>query len=189
MVPLENNHFMPIIHEPRRLPAGPLLYSLVACHSVSLLRAQPVGDPVDLKMVESTGWVRQAVGKAASLWRGRWHASCSAGRGRVLKPSMGWMGSRACKDSVLPSQHLPWFQHLEVVEEEEDELPAFQQFGTKVLAVMKPPPEEEQPQGRVGPVDRSGSGSPSRWVCTPTGLLCFTAAGEVLPPRGVPVWP
>ncbi|KFP22334.1 putative cation-transporting ATPase 13A2, partial [Egretta garzetta] len=59
VVPLENNHFMPIIHEPRRLPAGPLLYSLVTCHSVSLLRAQPVGDPVDLKMVESTGWVRQ----------------------------------------------------------------------------------------------------------------------------------
>ncbi|XP_035757810.1 polyamine-transporting ATPase 13A2 isoform X2 [Egretta garzetta] len=94
VVPLENNHFMPIIHEPRRLPAGPLLYSLVTCHSVSLLRAQPVGDPVDLKMVESTGW------------------------------------------------------RLEVVEEEEDELPAVQQFGTKVLAMMKPPPEEEQPQGR-----------------------------------------
>uniref|UniRef100_A0A8C3JSG6 ATPase cation transporting 13A2 n=1 Tax=Calidris pygmaea TaxID=425635 RepID=A0A8C3JSG6_9CHAR len=28
------------------------------------------------------------------------------------------------------------------------ELPAFQQFGTKVLAVMKPPPEEEQPRDR-----------------------------------------
>uniref|UniRef100_A0A663NEC9 Polyamine-transporting ATPase 13A2 n=1 Tax=Athene cunicularia TaxID=194338 RepID=A0A663NEC9_ATHCN len=91
VVALENNHFMPLIHEPRCLPAGPLLYSLAACHTVSLLRAQPVGDPVDLKMVESTGW------------------------------------------------------------EEEGELPAFQQFGTKVLAVMKPPPEEEQPRDRVGP--------------------------------------
>ncbi|NXF41025.1 AT132 ATPase, partial [Nyctibius bracteatus] len=98
VVPLENNHFMPIIHEPRRLPAGPLLYSLAACHTVSLLRAQPIGDPVDLKMVESTGW------------------------------------------------------RLEMMEEEEEEeegeLPAFQQFGTKVLAVMKPPPEEEQPRDR-----------------------------------------
>uniref|UniRef100_A0A8C4XKT4 Polyamine-transporting ATPase 13A2 n=1 Tax=Falco tinnunculus TaxID=100819 RepID=A0A8C4XKT4_FALTI len=84
VVPLESNHFMPIVHEPRCLPAGPLLYSLAACHTVSLLRAQPIGDPVDLKMVESTGWVRQ--------------------------------------------------------------LPAFQQFGMKVLAVMKPPPEEEQPR-------------------------------------------
>ncbi|NWT48732.1 AT132 ATPase, partial [Chroicocephalus maculipennis] len=94
VVPLENNHFMPIVHEPRRLPAGPLLYSLAACHTVSLLRAQPIGDPVDLKMMESTGWM------------------------------------------------------MEEEEEEEGELPAFQQFGTKVLAVMKPPPEEEQPRDR-----------------------------------------
>ncbi|XP_054705791.1 polyamine-transporting ATPase 13A2 isoform X3 [Grus americana] len=93
VVPLENNRFVPIVHEPRRLPAGPLLYSLAACHTVLLLRAQPVGDPVDLKMVESTGW------------------------------------------------------HLEMTEEEEGEPPVFQQFGTKVLAVMRPPPEEEQPRG------------------------------------------
>ncbi|XP_064894196.1 polyamine-transporting ATPase 13A2 isoform X9 [Columba livia] len=94
VVPLENNHFMPIVHEPRCLPAGPLLYSLAACHTITLLRAQPIGDPVDLKMVESTGW------------------------------------------------------RLEMMEEEEGELPACQQFGTKVLAVMKPPPEEEQPRDR-----------------------------------------
>ncbi|XP_075376359.1 polyamine-transporting ATPase 13A2 isoform X2 [Mycteria americana] len=94
VVPLENNHFMPIVHEPRCLPAGPLLYSLAACHTISLLRAQPIGDPMDLKMVESTGW------------------------------------------------------RLEMMEEEEGELPAFQRFGTKVLAVMKPPPEEEQPRDR-----------------------------------------
>ncbi|KFP81420.1 putative cation-transporting ATPase 13A2, partial [Apaloderma vittatum] len=59
VVPPENNHFMPIVHEPRCLPAGPLLYSLATCHTTSLLRGQPVGDPVDLKMMESTGWVRQ----------------------------------------------------------------------------------------------------------------------------------
>ncbi|NXJ85939.1 AT132 ATPase, partial [Trogon melanurus] len=94
VVPLENNHFMPIVHEPRCLPAGPLLYSLATCHTTSLLRGQPVGDPVDLKMMESTGW------------------------------------------------------RLEMTEEEEGELPASQQFGTKVLAVMRPPPEEEQPRDR-----------------------------------------
>ncbi|NWH69809.1 AT132 ATPase, partial [Piaya cayana] len=94
VVPLESNYFMPIVHEPRCLPAGHLLYSLAACHAVSLLRAQPIGDPVDLKMMESTGW------------------------------------------------------RLEMMEEEEGELPTFQQFGTKVLAVMKPPPEEEQPRDR-----------------------------------------
>ncbi|NXN14199.1 AT132 ATPase, partial [Indicator maculatus] len=94
VVPLENNHFLPIVHEPGWLPAGPLLYCLATCHTVTLLRAQPLGDPVDLKMLESTGW------------------------------------------------------HLEMLEEEEGELPAFQQFGTKVLAVVKPPPEEEQPRDR-----------------------------------------
>ncbi|NWQ70020.1 AT132 ATPase, partial [Neopipo cinnamomea] len=95
VVPLENNQFLPIVHEPRCLPAGPLLYALATCHSVSLLRAQLVGDPVDLKMLESTGW------------------------------------------------------RLETMEEEEEgELPAFQQFGMKVLAVVKPPPEEEQPRDR-----------------------------------------
>uniref|UniRef100_A0A8V5H8C7 Polyamine-transporting ATPase 13A2 n=1 Tax=Melopsittacus undulatus TaxID=13146 RepID=A0A8V5H8C7_MELUD len=91
VVPLENNHFMPIVHEPRCLPAGPLLYSLATCHTVSVLRAQPIGDPVDLKMLESTGWVSK----------------------------------------------------------EEGELPASQQFGMKVLAVVKPPPEEEQPRDRL----------------------------------------
>ncbi|XP_009869715.1 PREDICTED: LOW QUALITY PROTEIN: probable cation-transporting ATPase 13A2, partial [Apaloderma vittatum] len=94
VVPPENNHFMPIVHEPRCLPAGPLLYSLATCHTTSLLRGQPVGDPVDLKMMESTGW------------------------------------------------------RLEMTEEEEGELPTSQQFGTKVLAVMRPPPEEEQPRDR-----------------------------------------
>ncbi|XP_017688937.1 PREDICTED: probable cation-transporting ATPase 13A2 isoform X2 [Lepidothrix coronata] len=94
VVPLENNRFLPVVHEPRCLPAGPLLYTLASCHSLSLLRAQLVGDPVDLKMLESTGW------------------------------------------------------RLEMMEEEEGELLAFQQFGMKVLAVVKPPPEEEQPRDR-----------------------------------------
>lgn len=62
---------------------------------------------------------------------------------------VGWM-------ELCCLQHPPWFQRLEMMEEEEGELPTFQQFGTKVLAVMKPPPEEEQPQDRVGPVEQSG---------------------------------
>ncbi|NXB99206.1 AT132 ATPase, partial [Orthonyx spaldingii] len=94
VVPLERQQFLPIVHEPRCLPAGALLYALAACHTVSPLRGQLVGDPVDLKMLESTGW------------------------------------------------------HLEMMEEEEGELPALQQFGMKVLAVVRPPPEEEQPRDR-----------------------------------------
>ncbi|NXC91647.1 AT132 ATPase, partial [Cercotrichas coryphoeus] len=98
VVPLERQRFLPMVHEPRCLPAGALLYALASCHAVSPLRGQLVGDPVDLKMLESTGW------------------------------------------------------RLEMMEEEEEEeegeLPAFQQFGMKVLAVVKPPPEEEQPRDR-----------------------------------------
>ncbi|NWY68292.1 AT132 ATPase, partial [Erithacus rubecula] len=94
VVPLQQRRFLPMVHEPRRLPAGALLYALATCHAVSPLRGQLVGDPVDLKMLESTGW------------------------------------------------------RLEMMEEEDGELPAFQQFGMKVLAVVKPPPEEEQPQDR-----------------------------------------
>ncbi|KAI1231365.1 hypothetical protein IHE44_0007810, partial [Lamprotornis superbus] len=96
VVPLEQQHFLPMVHEPRCLPAGALLYALATCHTVSPLRGQLVGDPVDLKMLESTGW------------------------------------------------------RLEMMEEEEEEgeLPAFQQFEMKVLAVVKPPPEEEQPRDR-----------------------------------------
>ncbi|NXH35649.1 AT132 ATPase, partial [Myiagra hebetior] len=96
VVPLEGQRFLPMVHDPRRLPAGALLWALAACHAVSPLRGQLVGDPVDLKMLESTGW------------------------------------------------------RLEMTEEEEEEgeLPAFQQFRMKVLAVVRPPPEEEQPQDR-----------------------------------------
>uniref|UniRef100_A0A452GX53 Uncharacterized protein n=1 Tax=Gopherus agassizii TaxID=38772 RepID=A0A452GX53_9SAUR len=56
VVPVENNCFLPITHEPRCLADGPLLYLLATCHGVSLLREQPIGDPMDLKMMESTGW-------------------------------------------------------------------------------------------------------------------------------------
>nr|XP_048680762.1 polyamine-transporting ATPase 13A2 isoform X3 [Caretta caretta] len=93
VVPVENNCFLPITHEPRCLADGPLLYSLATCHGVSLLMEQPVGDPMDLKMVESTGWTLEE-----STW-------------------------------------------------EEAKLCAVQHFGTKVLAVMRPPPLEEQPHG------------------------------------------
>ncbi|KAM7139016.1 polyamine-transporting ATPase 13A2 isoform 2-T2 [Macrochelys suwanniensis] len=93
VVPMENNCFLPITHEPRLLADGPLLYSLATCHGVSLLREQPIGDPMDLKMVESTGW--------------------------ILEEATGG----------------------------EAKLRAVEHFGTKVLAVMRPPPLEEQPHG------------------------------------------
>ncbi|XP_028922035.1 polyamine-transporting ATPase 13A2 isoform X2 [Ornithorhynchus anatinus] len=49
--------FLPLVQEPRLLPPGPLLSTLATCHTISLFKDQPIGDPIDLKMVESTGWL------------------------------------------------------------------------------------------------------------------------------------
>ncbi|XP_034875561.1 cation-transporting ATPase 13A2 isoform X1 [Mirounga leonina] len=91
VVPLKGQAFLPLVPEPRRLPMGPLLRALATCHALSRLQDTHVGDPMDLKMVESTGWVLEE-GPAA--------------------------------DSA---------------------------FGTQVLAVMKPPPQEPQLQGMEEP--------------------------------------
>lgn len=72
VVPLEQQRFLPIVHEPRCLPAGALLYALATCHTVSPLQGQLVGDPVDIKMLESTGWVRQERwGRRGRCWESR----------------------------------------------------------------------------------------------------------------------
>ncbi|KAM5248693.1 polyamine-transporting ATPase 13A2 [Ctenodactylus gundi] len=57
VVPLTGQTFLPLVPEPRHLPMGPLLRSLATCHALSELQDTLVGDPMDLKMVESTGWV------------------------------------------------------------------------------------------------------------------------------------
>ncbi|KAM8788255.1 polyamine-transporting ATPase 13A2 isoform 3-T3 [Rhynchonycteris naso] len=66
VVPLQGQAFLPLVPEPRRLPTGPLLRALATCHALSRLQDTPVGDPMDLKMVESTGWVLEE-GPAADL--------------------------------------------------------------------------------------------------------------------------
>uniref|UniRef100_A0A3Q3X418 Cation-transporting P-type ATPase N-terminal domain-containing protein n=1 Tax=Mola mola TaxID=94237 RepID=A0A3Q3X418_MOLML len=48
--------FSELIPEPRLLPHGHMLSGLACCHTVTLLRGQPLGDPLELKMVQSTGW-------------------------------------------------------------------------------------------------------------------------------------
>ncbi|XP_055467382.1 polyamine-transporting ATPase 13A2, partial [Psammomys obesus] len=57
VVPLTGQVLLPLVPEPRHLPVGPLLRALATCHALSQLHDTPVGDPMDLKMVESTGWV------------------------------------------------------------------------------------------------------------------------------------
>uniref|UniRef100_A0A670J190 ATPase cation transporting 13A2 n=1 Tax=Podarcis muralis TaxID=64176 RepID=A0A670J190_PODMU len=59
VVPLEKGSFLPLVHELRCLDSGPLLCCLATCHTLSWLGEQLIGDPVDLKLLESTGWVRE----------------------------------------------------------------------------------------------------------------------------------
>lgn len=70
VVPLKGQAFLPLVPEPHRLPMGPLLRALATCHALSRLQDTPVGDPMDLKMVESTGWVRRPSRSALAL--GSW---------------------------------------------------------------------------------------------------------------------
>ncbi|XP_029012526.1 cation-transporting ATPase 13A2 isoform X2 [Betta splendens] len=51
--------FSELVPEPSQLPSGPMLSGLACCHTVTLLHGQPLGDPLELKMVESTGWTLQ----------------------------------------------------------------------------------------------------------------------------------
>ncbi|XP_067873491.1 cation-transporting ATPase 13A2 isoform X2 [Heterodontus francisci] len=48
--------FEPIVHDIWNI-SSPMLHALTSCHSVTLLNNQQIGDPLDLKMIESTGWI------------------------------------------------------------------------------------------------------------------------------------
>ncbi|KAM9445089.1 polyamine-transporting ATPase 13A2 isoform 1-T1 [Clarias gariepinus] len=48
--------FDELVPDPRFLSPGPMLSALASCHSVALLGGQLIGDPLELKMIESTGW-------------------------------------------------------------------------------------------------------------------------------------
>uniref|UniRef100_A0A8C6PAC1 ATPase cation transporting 13A2 n=1 Tax=Nothobranchius furzeri TaxID=105023 RepID=A0A8C6PAC1_NOTFU len=49
--------FSELVPDPKLLPPGHMLSALACCHTVTLLQGQQLGDPLELKMVESTGWV------------------------------------------------------------------------------------------------------------------------------------
>lgn len=48
--------FGELVPDPLFLPPGLMLSALASCHSVALLGGQALGDPLELKMIESTGW-------------------------------------------------------------------------------------------------------------------------------------
>nr|XP_057940919.1 cation-transporting ATPase 13A2 isoform X2 [Doryrhamphus excisus] len=55
--------FADVVSDPRLLPPGSLLSGLACCHTVTLLQGQPVGDPLEIKMINSTGWSLQEPGE------------------------------------------------------------------------------------------------------------------------------
>ena len=62
---LDGNTFRCVERYPKLLPEhSPVLICLAACHSLTLIDGELIGDPLDIKMFESTGWELEEAGKA-----------------------------------------------------------------------------------------------------------------------------
>ncbi|XP_015243066.1 PREDICTED: probable cation-transporting ATPase 13A2 isoform X1 [Cyprinodon variegatus] len=48
-----------LVPDPTLLPPGHMKSALACCHTVTLLHGESLGDPLELKMLESTGWILQ----------------------------------------------------------------------------------------------------------------------------------
>ncbi|XP_013098214.2 polyamine-transporting ATPase 13A3 isoform X1 [Stomoxys calcitrans] len=51
------NQFQIPIKQIERLPFDHFLFGMVTCHSITIMNNKMMGDPLDLKMFESTGWI------------------------------------------------------------------------------------------------------------------------------------
>lgn len=51
------NQFQIPIKQIDRLPFDNFLFGMVTCHSITIMNNKMMGDPLDLKMFESTGWI------------------------------------------------------------------------------------------------------------------------------------
>lgn len=56
VVPAVDKKFQLPAKDIASLPLNDLLIGMVTCHGITIIDNQPVGDPLDLKMFESTGW-------------------------------------------------------------------------------------------------------------------------------------
>ncbi|ODM97522.1 putative cation-transporting ATPase 13A3, partial [Orchesella cincta] len=56
--------FLPAVRHVNHLPNGPLLVGMAACHSLTRIDDDLIGDPLDLKMFEWTGWELEEPGVA-----------------------------------------------------------------------------------------------------------------------------
>ena len=50
--------FSYFVQNVNQLSQGPLLYAMTTCHSLTRINGELTGDPLDLKMFQATGWVR-----------------------------------------------------------------------------------------------------------------------------------
>lgn len=58
IVPISpTNIFQIPLREVERLPYDHLLYGMATCHSITIMNGELKGDPLDLKMFESTNWI------------------------------------------------------------------------------------------------------------------------------------
>lgn len=57
IVPVSSNKFQFPIKDLKSLPLNETLIGMVTCHGITIIEGQLVGDPLDLKMFESTGWI------------------------------------------------------------------------------------------------------------------------------------
>jgi P-type E1-E2 ATPase len=56
--PVYNNKFGELLTDPSQLPlSSPFLYGMATCHSLTHINEELTGDPLDLKMFQSTNWV------------------------------------------------------------------------------------------------------------------------------------
>ncbi|XP_023167868.2 probable cation-transporting ATPase 13A3 isoform X2 [Drosophila hydei] len=51
------NQFQIPLKDVKRLPYDHFLFGMVTCHSITFMNGTMMGDPLDLKMFESTGWI------------------------------------------------------------------------------------------------------------------------------------
>lgn len=58
VVPMATTNLFQIpLRQVDRLPSENLLFGMVTCHSITIMNGEMKGDPLDLKMFESTGWI------------------------------------------------------------------------------------------------------------------------------------
>nr|CAD7264232.1 unnamed protein product [Timema shepardi] len=57
VIPIESNQFKSPLRDVSQLSLGPLLFGMVSCHSNTIIDNKVSGDPLDIKMFESTRWI------------------------------------------------------------------------------------------------------------------------------------